>query len=170
MRALSCSSSTSVRRPSHNKLLDNESPFMNRKRTWPLIGTMSLSDAAGNASFVLGLLAFARTDMLELRSLALGGTALQIAFQFYRISPLWIPIRWNFLFLAINGTMAVALAHERNQAASMPPELSEIYERGHFARRGFSKVEFCRLFAMGERTDLPPGSVLARDGVENSKL
>jgi len=150
-------------------MLKSDSAFMIEKR--PAIGMMPYSDLAGNASFVLSLAAFAMSDMLALRLLTITAIGSGIAFQYYRLpEPLWIPIRWNFLIIGINVAMVGALAYERRRAESMPDDLERIYREARFEERGFTKVEFCRLFGMGRRTELPRGYVLARDGRVNDKL
>jgi hypothetical protein len=103
---------------------------------------------AGNSSFILALAAFCNTDMLYLRLLAMGSISLSIIFQFYRAMPLWIPIRWNVLLLAINAIMAGSLAYETHQAEYMPTDFEGLYKKAFFEQRGFNKVEFCRLFAI----------------------
>lgn len=50
---------------------------------------------------------------------AASGIGLSILFQFYRAQPLWIPISWNGLFLAINASMIALLVRERSEAANL---------------------------------------------------
>jgi hypothetical protein len=150
------------------KILDNNLPWMNQKSKF--MGNLSLSEVAGNASFVVVTLSFLNTDILMLRYLAMGGTALSITFQYYRAVPLWIPIRWNFLLLAINAAMATALIVERREANHMPAELEYLYKNADFEARGFDRVEFYKLFKLGQKVRLDSGEYLTRDGEENKIL
>lgn len=135
-----------------------------------LLGGHSISELAGNLSFVGVCVAYLNTDILMLRVLSLGSIALSIVFQYYRAIPLWIPIRWNVLLLGINTVMTLNLVFERNRADNMGKELEKIYGEGLFQARGFSKVEFLRLFEKAQVVTLKPGEKLAEDGKENRKL
>jgi hypothetical protein len=131
---------------------------------------MSISELLGNVSFFFATAAYLNTDMLQLRACAMGGITLGMIFQFYRTAPLWLPIRWNFLLLGINGFMVANLLFERHQANSMPPQLERILQEGNFEKRGFSRVEFCQLFRVGNQVRYKAGEFLTRDGKENRKL
>ena len=147
--------------------MDHNNAFMNVKRKF--LG-MSLSELAGNISFVCVTTAYMSTDILLLRVLATASTLLSIAFQFYRASPLWIPIRWNFLLLGINSVMISNLLVEYHRAHHMPAELKALFREANFEKRGFSPVEFNKLFRAGKQKRYPKGTVLTRDGKENNKL
>ena len=134
------------------------------------MGGMSLSELAGNVSFICAMAAFLNTDILVLRSLVMGGIGLSIIFQYYRTFPLWIPIRWNVALLGINAIMATKLLWERHRANQMSSELEALYRDAHFEKRGFSRVEFCKLFDLGNKVQLKAGDTVARDGMENTKL
>lgn len=131
---------------------------------------VSFSELAGHASFVCVTAAFLNTDMMVLRALAMSGVTLSIIFQFYRPMPLWIPIRWNFLLLAINGAMCFILINERHQANSMPCEMEIIFREANFEKRGFSRVEFNKLFRMGKKVKYKCGEFLTQAGRENTRL
>lgn len=130
----------------------------------------SLSEAAGHASFVGVCVAYLHTDIFMLRVLTMGTMSLSIVFQYYRAVPLWIPIRWNALLLGINAFMTASLIVEERRASEMPPAMEGIYKEGHFRARGFSRVEFVRLFARAQRIELKQGTTLARDCQVNNKL
>jgi len=130
----------------------------------------SLAEAAGHISFVGVCVAYLHTDIFMLRVLSTGSISLSILFQYYRAVPLWIPIRWNVLLLGINTFMTVSLILEERRADEMPPAMEDIYREGHFKARGFSRVEFMRLFARAERVSLKRGTTLARDHQVNNKL
>jgi CRP-like cAMP-binding protein len=131
---------------------------------------MSLSELAGNLSFLCIVAAYLCTDILQLRLLAAASVALSILFQYYRAAPLWIPIRWNALLLAVKTAMLTALVLERRRANSMPPELEDLYSSGHFEKRGFSRVEFMRLFGRGRERSVKANEFLTREGQVNTKL
>lgn len=138
----------------------NDADFFNRKRFLNL----NLSEMAGNLSSFLVLAAYTMTDMFALRVVSLVATSLALLFQYYRKIPLWIPIRWNIVLVLINATMVTKLHLERQRAHAMTPAMQELYEKGHFKQRGFSKVEFLRLYEMARVVELPPGTILVKEG------
>ncbi|CAN0556495.1 unnamed protein product, partial [Ectocarpus sp. 12 AP-2014] len=57
------------------------------------------------------------------------GVSASIVFQYYRPQPLWIPISWNFLFLAINVGMAGVLLKEERDATRQDQETAALYDK-----------------------------------------
>lgn len=125
---------------------------------------MTPNELAGNVSSILVLCAYSMTDILALRVTAIAATLLSLCFQYYRPTPLWIPIRWNAVLLAINMTMVTTLYLERQRANHMDPKMEQLFVDGKFQKRGFSRVEFLRLFNLAETVTLPPGHVLIEQG------
>eukprot|EP00980_Cylindrotheca_fusiformis_P018642 scaffold6200_cov118-Cylindrotheca_fusiformis.AAC.4 len=125
---------------------------------------------AGNVSSILVLAAYTMTDILALRVISVAATTLALLFQYYRKVPLWIPIRWNVVLLLINTTMVTKLYLERQRAESMTKDMEELYEKGQFSRRGFSRVEFLRLHDLAEVVTLPPNQVMVRQGEHKESL
>ena len=171
------SSTTKKKHPSpqptsntNNQIFNHNSEFMNNKRF--LIGgsQTSLSELAGHLSFVFVTLAFVNTDVLWLRGLATGSISLSIIFQYYRPQPLWIPIRWNALLLAINTIMMSNMVIERYQANHMSSNLQKIYNESHFEQRGFNRIEFHKLFRMGRQAKYSKNEFLTLHGERNHRL
>jgi len=149
-----------------SSIWNNRADFFNRKR---FLDT-SLSETCGHLSSVLVLTAYTMTDMFLLRVVSLVATSLALLFQYYRKIPLWIPIRWNLVLVAINATMVTKLHLERQRADAMTPVMQKLYENGHFEQRGFSKVEFLRLYELAQVVELPPGSVVVKKGQAKESL
>ena len=100
------------------------------------------SNLAGHSSFLLLALSYLEKDFLQLRIFAASGMSLSIIFQYYREKPLWIPIRWNFLFILINSSMIALLLKETADANSnMSRDEKELYHT-FFESRG--NVISCR--------------------------
>lgn len=110
------------------------------------------------------------SDILALRVTSICATLLSLCFQYYRATPLWIPIRWNTVLLSINTVMVTMLYLERRRANHMSPELEVLYKEGKFERRGFSRVEFLRLQKLAETVTLPAGHVLVKQGQVKKSL
>ncbi|KAL3933365.1 MAG: hypothetical protein SGBAC_010434 [Bacillariaceae sp.] len=147
-------------------LWNNRAEFFNRKR----FVNLNLAEVAGNLSSFLVLTAYTMTDMFALRVVSLAATSLALIFQYYRKIPLWIPIRWNLVLVAINATMVTKLHLERQRADAMTPAMQELYKHGHFGQRGFSKVEFLRLYELAQVVELPPGTVVVKRGEAKHSL
>ena len=150
-------------------LRDHNNDFLNKQRRYL---DMSISQVAGNMSFMLSTAAFLHTDILALRCLASTSGALVILYNYYRPEPLWVPIKWNMLLLAINSTMATALYLERRNAEHMDPQLEELFIEGQFEKRGFDRVEFRRFFQFAKPKPifLKGGEYIVRQGQLNDTL
>ena len=85
---------------------------------------------------------------------------MSVLFQYYRPVSLMIPVRWNILFLLINGLMVGALMKERSEASDMDQTMKDLFE-SEFERMGFTAVEFRRLFSTSEKIVLPTGTPLS---------
>ncbi|CAJ1947853.1 unnamed protein product [Cylindrotheca closterium] len=149
-----------------SSIWNNRADFFNRKRFLD----HNLSELAGNLSSFLVLAAYTMTDIFALRLVSLVATSLALVFQYYRKIPLWIPIRWNLVLVLINGAMVTKLHLERQRADSMTPTMQELFEKGHFQQRGFSKVEFLRLYELAQVVKVPPGTVVVKKGQAKHSL
>lgn len=136
----------------------------------PLVGGISAAAAAGHAAFFCTGAAFLATDIMYLRTISMGSISLAMVFQYYRPQPLRMPLRWNAIFLLINCGMAGALYSERQEAEDMTEEMVEIFEGGLFRDRGFSKVDFYRLFGLAQKEVIKKGDYLKRTGSVSNKL
>ena len=125
---------------------------------------------AGHTSFVFAIAAFSVKDILDLRCLAMSSTSLAMIFQYYRPTPLVIPLKWNVFVLGINAFMATSLYLERRDAENMNDDMKELFISGDFERRGFSNVEFNKLFSLAKRRELKAGEVIMHEGKPNSQM
>lgn len=138
----------------------------------PYVGALpewTLSNLFGHASFGFLALAYVSQDALMLRGFAVGGVSCAVIFQYYREKPLWLPIRWNALFLAINLGMIAVLLSDEADALNIPPDQKMVYE-AVFRGRGMTPTDFVRLMRVSERQVVQPGSVLVSSDKESSHL
>ena len=129
---------------------------------------ITLSDLAGHCSFLFLSISYLESDFMNLRLYALSGITLSIIFQYYRERPLWIPIRWNTLFLAINCMMILYLLKDFNDADNITDEQKEIYNM--FQRKGMNKVDFLHLMNLATRVEAKKGEVLISDKEKNTRV
>ena len=138
--------------------------------TKPRPGIGSFSAVCGHCSSICTVIAYCSTEMLPLRSLAISSSLLSIIFQYYRPQPLWIPIRWGFVILGINGYMITQLMIERHKANHLSPQLQKIYDDGGFDERGFSKIQFMKFFEQSRRVVFTNNELISQEGREMNKL
>ena len=80
---------------------------MTAPRQLPLIPKspeFTLAEALGHTSFVLVALSYSIDDVLWLRVTAVTGSTAMLAFTYFHPhgKVLWLPFRWNALFIVIN--------------------------------------------------------------------
>jgi len=141
---------------------------MVRQRTIQIPGgtalKVTLSEAAGHCAFVALALSYSEKDVWHLRMYACSGIMLNLVFQYYRAVPLWIPLRWNCVFLCINLGMFAIHAKEDMEAEYIPAEVKALYY-GVFKQLSMSKVDFLHLVRRAKVVNLTPGSKLVeKDG------
>ena len=68
---------------------------------------ISLAEILGHTSFVLVALSYSTSNELALRSIAVTGSTSMLFFTYYHPhgKVLWLPFRWNMLFIGINAYM-----------------------------------------------------------------
>lgn len=121
-----------------------------------------LTNLAGHGSFVMLALGYLESDFLHLRAYAFTGITLSILFQYYREKPLWIPIRWNSLFLLINGVMIYLLLNEEDSLSNLPTDMQQLYQNV-FSKRGMKPLEFRYLMTIVHRQELKKGDRIATE-------
>lgn len=142
---------------------------MIRRRMWKLpfmrdAHVMSISDMAGHSAFLFLAASYMATDISDLRITAMSGITLSIIFQYYREKPLWIPIRWNMLFLFINTVLLYLLFKESNDADNLPEEQKLLFTQ-LFKDVGAMKMEdMLHLMMVANREEFQPGSKLISSG------
>lgn len=129
----------------------------------------SVSDLCGHGSFAFLALSYLENDFLSLRLYAAGGISLSIIFQYYRENPLWIPIRWNTLFLVINSLMILLLLKESNDAENIPDEQKALYDL-IFNNKGMKPVDFLHLMSLSERKEYKKGEKVVTHGNRHHQL
>jgi hypothetical protein len=100
---------------------------------------------------------------------ALGGLTFSVLFQYYRPIPLWIPIKWNTLFLLINSVMIAQLVMTINDAQNMPEEKKDIYEKV-FRDQSMTTIDFLRLLGTAERREVKKGERLLSLGSRHNQI
>ncbi|CAN0282217.1 unnamed protein product, partial [Ectocarpus sp. 8 AP-2014] len=102
------------------------------------------------------------------RVLVLSGSTLNIMFNMFRVvgPPVWIPIKWNVGFLALNAAMVLLLMNEREEAEELgkdPEQQARIF-REIFMPAQLSPVHFLRLMDVADRRVMLKGNDLNQEG------
>ena len=127
------------------------------------------SDIAGHLSFSCLALGYLTTDIMELRIYAFSGISFAVVFQYYRATPLWLPIRWNVLFLLINAVMIAFIAKDEYDANNLSDEHKLLYKQS-FESKGMKPVEYMKLMSVATRIEAKPGDKLVREGHSNERI
>jgi len=143
---------------------------MNGRLTLP--GTKSsctVAEAFGHASFALVALSYSFEDPLLLRSLAVTGSSCMLFFTYYHPhgKPLWLPLRWNLIFIGVNLWQIEGLLEERYRATLMSKEDSRVH-KNYLSE--FDKTDWAKLVRIGERGKLDTKEVLFYQGVMNDTV
>eukprot|EP00962_Isochrysis_galbana_P057096 scaffold29313_cov146-Isochrysis_galbana.AAC.1 len=114
--------------------------WMRRRRPIPVLGQLSPSEVCGHAAFFLSGTAFLEPEILQLRVLSVFAGGATLVFTYFHPigSPLWLPFRWNVVFMLINSIYIYRILSEREHADRLPPQALELWERT-FAPHGLSR-------------------------------
>lgn len=118
-----------------------------------------------NVGSLCTLVAFTRSDVLELRSLAMTGNLLFIVYTFKQKTVLWPPIVWSGLFAAVNGWKIAGIWDERRGSVSMSPKEEAAFVE-HFMPHGITPRQFQRICEKANIFRLKKGECLIRKGDE----
>ena len=91
---------------------------------------MTLTELCGHSAFVLLGWSYVVDDPFLLRCLATASFTAQICFQFFREKPLWLPIRWNVLFVGVNMIWIAKMLNEYSEKSlkDLSSEEREVYD------------------------------------------
>ena len=131
-------------------------------------GGFTAAEAAGHVSFVLLGVSYLTSDLLTLRALAVGGLSAAVVFQYFRDVPLWLPIRWNALFVAINLFWVAKLYYDETAARRWSSEEERALYAKHFAHMPMH--EFKTLMRHGEWREVERGFEFTREGRANTHV
>lgn len=112
----------------------------------------------GHATYTALASGFLMTDVLALRTLLTAGYSGLAAFHALQAKPLWIPLGWSCVFVAVNAAFAANLAADR--WGSLNEEEEKLHTES-FPQ--LTRGQFKQLLAIGERVELPRGSMLTTE-------
>mmetsp|Transcript_319 Transcript_319/g.505 ORF Transcript_319/g.505 Transcript_319/m.505 type:complete len:462 (-) Transcript_319:520-1905(-) len=110
------------------------------------------------------LMGFTRSDVLELRSLAITGNVSFVVYSLLQPPPIrWAACIWSILFASVNGVKIAQILHEREGKVHLTPHEETIYYE-HFQPHGVTPKQFERVKKTGKTRIIEKGGVLSRRG------
>jgi hypothetical protein len=117
-------------------------------------------DAIVSVANAIYLLSYSVRDILWLRILTICGSSLLIPYYYLQASPLWAPIWWNVVFIAINVYWVTKLALER-RPVPFSDEERRLYQ---LAFRNMDERDAYKLLRTGAWSSLLAGTTLMTQG------
>ena len=128
--------------------------------------TITLSEICGHASFVLVAVSYGADDFLQLRLIAVAGSTAMLFFTYFhphgRI--LWLPFKWNLLFIAINSYRIGNVYLHRMHAEKLPQELRQIHSDHFYV---LDPVDFYKLVQLGRMETFKQGDLVVAQVCDN---
>lgn len=125
----------------------------------------NISELFGHCAFLTLALSFTFQDILSLRLCSLLSGISMAVFNFYHPNgkPLWLPLRWNLLFIFVNSCMIVLILVNWWKSQQLGRHEMKMFEQ-NFDLTGMSLVDFRTLCLAGELTKMKKGDFLTEQG------
>lgn len=135
----------------------------------PRYYTVTVSEMCGHASFILVAISYAVDNFLELRIIAVAGSAVMLCFTYFHPHGrvLWLPFRWNALFIAINSYRIGKVMMDRYFAEQLSPEFLKIRDAHFYV---LDPPDFAQLVRLGKLETYEPGDLVVAQGEMNSYI
>jgi CRP-like cAMP-binding protein len=123
----------------------------------------AFSECFGHGSFVLVAASYAVDDFLLLRMIAVAGSTSMLFFAYFHPHGrvLWLPFKWNVLFIAINSYRIGIVYWNRYMAERLPDELMAIRQKTF---NTMNPVDYFRLIRIAEIRDIKKGDLVLAQG------
>ena len=116
-----------------------------------------------NFGSVCTLVAFTRSDVLELRTLSATGSISNVIYWMTQKPFLWVPVTWSSMFASVNGYKIMEILHERNADVRMSEEQEHIFV-DHFMQHGVTPKQFERIEKAAKVLRFTKGQALISKG------
>jgi len=128
--------------------------------------SITLSELFGHGSFILVALSYSVNDFLTLRIIAVAGSAAMLVFTYFHPHGrvLWLPFKWNLLFIAINSYRIGKVLYNKRMATNLPLDLKKFHDE-HFSM--VSLMDFSKLCRIGQMETFEPKEVIVSQGQMN---
>eukprot|EP00934_Nitzschia_sp_Nitz4_P005254 Nitzschia sp. Nitz4//scaffold74_size92883//17280//18656//NITZ4_004815-RA/size92883-processed-gene-0.27-mRNA-1//-1//CDS//3329557571//5244//frame0 len=147
--------------------------FLLQQRTLPIPRwvspqqtTISLSECFGHGSFILVAISYSVDDFIRLRLLAIAGSSAMLVFNYFHPHGrvLWLPFKWNVLFIAINLYRVFKVHIDRYFATQLSPIMIHMHHH-HFYLLDLG--DYARLVREGWVEEYKKGELVVAQDQEN---
>jgi CRP-like cAMP-binding protein len=130
------------------------------------MATFTYSELFGHASFLLVAISYAVDDFVQLRLIAIAGSSAMLVFTYFHPHGrvLWLPFRWNVLFIGLNAWRVAKVYLERMLSDQLIESFSRIYDHHFYV---MAKSDFARLVRLGVVEQFRKGEVVIQQGHDN---
>ena len=123
---------------------------------------MNVATVAGHLAFGLIAFSFIVKDILYLRLVSILASLFSVFYNFYiPIEPMWLPIGWNFVFIAVNLYHIAVLMYEK-RPVKMNDKNAELYET---LFKDMTPVEYLKVSKIAEWKTFKSGEVIIKEGM-----
>ena len=120
---------------------------------------MNIATIAGHLAFGLIAFSFLVKDILWLRLVSILASLFSVFYNWViPVAPMWIPIGWNFVFVALNLYHIAIIVYEK-RPVQMSPKHRELYETMF---KDLTPVEFLKITKIADWTHFKSGEVITQ--------
>ena len=123
---------------------------------------MNVAVVAGHLAFGLIAFSFIVKDILYLRLVSIVASLFSVFYNWViPVEPMWIPIGWNFVFVALNLYHIAVLMYEK-RPVKMDDKNAELYET---LFKDMTPVEYLKVSKVAEWKMFKSGEVIIKQGM-----
>ena len=123
---------------------------------------MNVAAIAGHLAFGLIAFSFIVKDILYLRLVSILASLFSVFYNWViPVEPMWIPIGWNFVFIALNLYHIAVLMYEK-RPVKMNDKNAELYET---LFKDMTPVEYLKVSKIAEWKTFKPGEIIIQEGM-----
>ena len=159
--------------PTLRQIVQSLNNFLLKPRSLPLPRWLTIqhysftfSELFGHSSFILVAASYATDDFLHLRIMAVLGAGSMLFFTYFHPHGrvLWLPLKWNALFIAINSYRIASVMWNRYMADRMKPEWKKFREDHLYI---VDPVDYYKLMSIGTEEVFEEGDLIMQQGRAN---
>ena len=121
---------------------------------------MNVAVVAGHLAFGLIAFSFIVKDILYLRFVSILASLFSVFYNWViPVEPMWIPIGWNFVFVALNLYHIAVIVYEK-RPVHMSPKHKELYETMF---KDLTPVEFLKITKLADWEHFKSGEVIIQE-------
>jgi hypothetical protein len=122
---------------------------------------MNIATIAGHLAFGLIAFSFLVKDIMWLRIVSILASLFSVLYNWViPVEPMWIPIGWNFVFVALNLYHISVIVYEK-RPVQMSPKHKELYETMF---KNMTPVEFLKITKIADWIHFKSGELITQRG------